>query len=150
MRLVAFLILASGILTSCATNMEHLPPSYQGPVATIDQTVSTDSEKRNCGFVLAVDSKRYQFSDVSKLKDVFRVEAGPHKLLLRGHVVYLMEIRNFFAPAHSQGWVDVTLKAGHQYIVQTKTDKSGTSVWLFDASSGQIASPVVPAGTTES
>ena len=136
------LLTFSSLLISCA-NMEHLPASYQGPVATIEQTVRTDSEKRNCGFVLAIDDKDYKMSDVSKLKRVFNVEPGKHRLLLRGHVVYLMEIRNFVPTPHAEGWVDVHLVAGKKYQVQTKHDKAGTSVWLSDAESGEPVSPVI-------
>ncbi|MES2596955.1 MAG: hypothetical protein V4662_16545 [Verrucomicrobiota bacterium] len=147
-RLVASSLLAFGSLTSCVS-VDHLAPTYQGPVATIDQKVIVDSEKRNCGFVLAVDDKRYAFSDVSKLKDVFNVEPGRHRLLLRGHVVYLMELRNFSPSPHSQGWVDVTLQPAHRYRVQTRTDAAGTSVWLVDETSGHPASPVIAPGTHE-
>lgn len=137
---------ASSLLLSCA-NTEHLPPSYPGPVATIDQTVRTDFEKRNCGFVLAIDDKTYTFSGVSTLKPVVKVEAGRHRLLLRGHVVYLAELRNFAPSPHAEGWVNVNLAAGKRYLVQTSHDGAGTSVWLSDAETGHPVSPVIPPGT---
>src|SRR5688500_3252241 len=112
---------ASSLLLSCTT-IEHLPETYQGPVATIEQTVRTDSEKRNCGFVLADDDKDYKRSDVSKLKRGVNVQAGRHRLLLRGRVIYLIEIRNIIPPPHCEGWVDVNLTAGKKYRVETKHD----------------------------
>ena len=140
-------LLLACTLSSCMS-VEHLPPSYQGPVATIDQTIRIDGEKRNCGFVLAVDDKKYEFSGVSNLKPVFKVESGKHRLLLRGHVVYLMEIRNFNPPPHAEGWVEVDLVAGKSYRVMTETDQAGTRVWLSDAENSQPVSPVIQAGTT--
>jgi hypothetical protein len=44
-------LLLASTLSSCMS-VDHLPPSYQGPVATIDQSIRIDGEKRNCGFVL--------------------------------------------------------------------------------------------------
>lgn len=121
---------------------------YQGPIATIDQTIRVDHEKRNCGFVLAVDDKKYEFSGVSNLKPIFKLPAGKHRLLLRGHVVFLMELLNFNPPPHAEGWVEVNLENGKHYRVLTQTDQAGTSVWLSDAETGKPVSPVIPAGAS--
>jgi hypothetical protein len=124
-------------------NMKHLPDSFEGPVATIDQTTVIDDEKNNCGFVLAVDDKEYDFSGVSLLGPVFRSEPGKHRLLLRGHVVYFSELRNLSSPPHAEGWVEVNLISGKRYRVMTETDESGSRVWLSDAETGAAVSPII-------
>ena len=104
-----------------------------------------DSEKRNCGMVLAIDNKSYNMAGlgVSSLKDVFRIEAGTHRLLLRGHVVYLSELRNLAKQSYAEDWVSVQLKEGGRYAVKTRTDASGTSVWLAESETDRAICPVI-------
>ncbi|MBK8095333.1 MAG: hypothetical protein IPK32_26020 [Verrucomicrobiaceae bacterium] len=141
---VISLSIAACFLSSCG-NLNHLPSSYKGPTATIFQAPMKDSEKRNCGMVLAIDNKNYNMAGlgVSSLKDSFRIEAGTHRLLLRGHVVYFSELRNLAKQSYAEDWVTVRLKEGGRYVVKTRTDASGTSVWLEESEFERVISPVV-------
>jgi hypothetical protein len=138
------LSLAACFLTSCA-NLNHLPGSYKGPTATIFQAPMNDFEKRNCGMILAIDDKKYNMAGmgVSSLKDVIRIEAGTHRLLLRGHVVYLSELRNLAKQSYAEDWVSVQLKDGGRYAVKTRTDATGTSVWLVESETDRPVSPII-------
>lgn len=131
------------LLSSC-TSVTHLAPGYQGPTASIDQTERPDEEKRNYAQVLAIDDKKYEFWDMSTLKPVFEVEAGKHRLLLRGSVVFFFELLNLAPPPHSEGWVDVNLSADQTYRVVSQTGFLGTSVWIEEAGTGKKVSRIVP------
>jgi len=152
MKKLIFALAVSSILSGCATQKPFLPADYAGPTASIsDHGINESSSKGQLFYVEAIDGQAVN----SGLEQTRRASSGHGFSLYLSYAEHPIPIRPLRfkivathvtgAPIHEiasraagtffsvEGEVVLTPVAGHQYFVNGKLLKEGSSVWIADA-----------------
>jgi len=150
-------LVVSTILGGCATQKPYLPTDYAGPTASIsDHGINESGSKGQLFYVKAIDGQAVS----SGLEMTRRASSGhglslalsysEHAIPIRPLRVQIVATHVTGAPIHEiasraagtffsvEGEVTLTPLAGHQYFVNGKLSKEGTSVWIADAAAEDV------------
>ncbi|WP_457335525.1 hypothetical protein [Rhizobacter sp. P5_C2] len=146
-----------GLLGGCANLQEPIPPGYAGPTALVgDNCVAESGSKARCFVVEAVDGKQINNALIASRQassgngfalttrnTARRLTAAAMKVKLVGTHVTAAPIEALAGKATGtffsvEGIVEFTPTADVVYRVNGELTKERSSVWIEEASSGQV------------
>lgn len=147
------------LLASCATTA--LPPDYNGPVATIQETaVRVDSGKAQMFFLSKIDgsyisenssARSFQRSyghgnNLTIVDTPYQIPATARTYTFTGSHVWAMDGRAFLEKSlEVSGEVNFAPKPGHTYLIGGELNQSESRVWVKEKESGKVIAEFVNA-----
>jgi hypothetical protein len=161
---IALLFIATVLLNGCATFQPTIPEGYNGPTATIRDSVnSIDQGKADFFYLSHIDGKQIEHSLIKTMSASYgkgnflkivlennSVTAQEHTFTIVGRTAYAMPIRAIIGKVFEvKGDVTFSPKVNEEYVIRGRLSAEKSVVWIERTSDSKIIDKIESEGSSE-